>query len=446
MSQDADLFSYAGAERSFQHAPLAQRMRPKSLNNFFGQEHLVGPGKILSEAIKHGQIFSIILWGPPGSGKTTLAHIIAQQTNHDFTSLSAVHSGTKDLKETFQRAKERFNFDGKRTILFIDEIHRFNKAQQDALLPDIERGTATLIGATTENPSFEVNSALLSRSKVLVLKPLSADNIRNIVEQALQDEERGFGLQKISMNPDAFDFLVQAANGDARSALNALEVAVKITSGKKILELADIETAYQRKHLYYDKKADAHYDTISAFHKSLRGSDPDAALYYLARMIEAGEDPLFIARRMVNFASEDIGNADPRALTLAISVAEAVKFLGLPECRINLAQGVTYLALAPKSNASYVGIEEAIADVHKHGSLGIPLHIRNAPTHLMKSLGYGKGYQYAHDQKDGLPSHTHLPPELNDRKYYRPTKNGLEEQIGAKLEGIRKKREEINAR
>lgn len=435
--QNDDLFSVSN--NVLKRAPLAERLRPKRLSQFVGQEHLVGEGKILTKAVEKGELFSFVFWGPPGCGKTTLANILAEETDYSFVGLSAVLSGVKELKDEIQKAKERVNFHGKRTLLFIDEIHRFNKAQQDALLPHVERGVVTFIGATTENPSFEVIAPLLSRTKVLLLKPLTFEDIKKIVINALNDNEYGFGDRKTTINEDALQFLVDGAFGDARKALNTLEIAVGL-SNQSYIELNDIETAYQKKQLYYDKNADAHYDTISAFIKSMRGSDPDAALYYLARMIESGEDPLFIARRMVIFASEDVGNADPRALMVANAVAEAVKFVGLPEARINLAHGVTYLSVAPKSNASYMGIENALADVKKHGTLSIPLHIRNAPTKLMKELGYGKNYEYAHSESDKIPSHSHLPEELIGREYYVPTSEGLEEQIKARLELIRRKR------
>ncbi len=412
-------------------APLAERMRPRTLEEVVGQRHLLGEGKLLRRLIETDQLSSVIFWGPPGTGKTTLAQVIAGTTRSRFIFFSAVLQGVKEVREIVAKAKQEKAYHGRKTVLFVDEIHRFNKAQQDAFLPYVEKGEIVLIGATTENPSFEVNSALLSRSRVFVLNPLEPEDIRILLDRALLDE-RGFGGKGPEAQEAARDFLAQQAHGDARVALSALEVAVASAGGKTItLEAA--REALQKKALLYDKGEDEHYNVISAFIKSLRGSDPDGALYWLARMIEGGEDPLFIARRMVIFASEDIGNADPRALQVAIAVQQAVHFVGLPEGRINLAQAVTYLATAPKSNASYRGIDEALAEVRKSGALPVPLHIRNAPTRLMKDLGYHKGYRYAHDFQKGVVSQEHLPEALRGTRYYRPTERGYEKMIGERM-------------
>lgn len=396
-------------------APLAERLRPKTMDEFVGQEHLVGPKKVLRNLLESKSLFSMILWGPPGVGKTTLAHLLAQETESHFISTSAVTANVKDLKEIMAEAQNRLKLYHKKTVLFIDEIHRFNKAQQDYLLPFVEKGTVTLIGATTENPSFEVNAPLLSRTRVLVLERLTEAPIEKVIEKALK-------TLSLTIDPEALHFLAQFSNGDLRSALNTLELASHfcVQSKAKTLSLPLIEEALQKKNLYYDKKGEEHYNIISAFIKSMRGSDPDAALYWMCRMVEAGEDPLFIARRMVVFASEDIGNADPHALPLAIATMQAVDFVGLPEAKIPLAQAVTYLASAPKSNASYVALQKALSDVKEKGNLEVPLYLRNAPTSLMKKLNYGKGYQYAHECKDAKVSHPHLPLPLQGRKYYIP--------------------------
>ncbi len=419
--------------------PLADRIRPQSLAEFVGQEHLVGKGKPLGVAIENDQIFSIIFWGPPGSGKTTLARITANETQSNFVQFSAVASGVADVRKVVAEAGERLKAYGQKTILFIDEIHRFNKAQQDAFLPHVEDGTIILIGATTENPSFEVIGPLLSRCRVYTLNRLIPDEIRLIVERALADKERGLGNYNVEINDDALDFLVQASNGDARIALNAVEIAVNQSPANSKIDLKTISEVMEKKPLLYDRAGEEHYNTISAFIKSMRGSDPDAALYYLARMLEAGEDPLFIARRMVIFASEDIGNADPQALPLTVSVFAACERIGLPECQINLAHGVTYLASAPKSNASYSALLQAQKDVKETLNEPIPLHIRNAPTKLMKDLGYGKGYQYPHNSEGHYVREEYLPEKLRGHSYYFPTEQGFEKKVKERLEKLRKR-------
>lgn len=416
-----DLFDKQLNYRLQKEAPLADRMRPRDFNQFFGQEELVAKDSPLRKAIEKDQLSSLIFWGPPGSGKTTLARIIAQKTKAYFAKFSAVTSGVKDIRSAIADAKDRRKFSGKRTILFIDEIHRFNKAQQDALLPHVEDGTIILIGATTENPSFEVISPLLSRSAVYILKPLDKRAMRQILEAALKDKERGLGGKNLTIEKKALERLVNYADGDARVGLNGLEFAVNYFSGskKRIIKEKDLEAVLERHALRYDKKGEEHYNIISAFIKSLRDSDPNGALYWLARMIEAGEDPKFIARRMVIFASEDIGNADFRALLVADAVARAVDFVGLPEAQINLAHGVTYLATAKKSNASYMALLAAKKDALK-GAFGVPLHLRNAVTSLMKDLGYGKDYKYAHNFKNKKLRQNHFPQEIGEKKYYRP--------------------------
>ncbi|NTW98560.1 MAG: replication-associated recombination protein A [Geobacteraceae bacterium] len=436
------------------HAPLAERMRPRTVAEFSGQEHLVGEGRILRSMIENDSLASLILWGPPGCGKTTLAHIIAAETKSHFIFFSAILSGVKEIRETFREA-ERYSARGIRTILFIDEIHRFNKSQQDAFLPYIEKGVVTIIGATTENPSFEVIAPLLSRCRVLVLKQLEPDAVRGLLELALADVERGLGGRALSATDEALDFLAAQADGDARSALNTLEVAADLAStplsnrtssslsnreNGDVITLETAQEALQKKALLYDKGGEEHYNVISAFIKSLRGSAPDAALYWLARMLEAGEDPIFILRRMIIMASEDIGNADPRALQVAVSALQAFQVIGMPEGRIILGQAVTYLATAPKSNASYVGINSALAEVRKSGALPVPLHIRNAPTKLMKEQGYGKGYQYAHDYEDGYSGQECLPERLAGRKFYEPSGHGYEKSILERMEWLKNRK------
>jgi putative ATPase len=404
-------------------APLADRMRPRSFDELVGHETLVGPGKPLRVLVEADRIPSMIFWGPPGSGKTTLAKIIATATKSVFVELSAVSSGLVEVRAVIKSAEERLGLHGERTILFIDEIHRFNKSQQDAFLPHVESGTITLIGATTENPSFEVNSALLSRSKVFVLEKISPESMRTVVMRALTDVERGLGAFTITAPEDVVEELVVLADGDARTALNGLELAVnaspKEKDGSIVLSIDQLRTALQRSHFLYDQKGEEHYNIISALHKSLRGSDADAGLYWLARQLESGEDPLYIARRLVRFASEDIGMADPQALIQAVAAYQASHFIGMPECNVILAQCVVYLAKAPKSNALYVAYKEAACDVHRLPNAGVPLHIRNAPTKLMKDLGYGKGYKYNPDF-EGPVEQDYLPDQLKGRKYWNP--------------------------
>jgi putative ATPase len=424
-------------------APLADRMRPKSLAEFVGQPHLTGEGKFLRRLLQGKEIPSLILWGPPGSGKTTLAYIIAKAMDAHYMAFSAVLSGVKEIREVIQLALQERQIRKRKTILFVDEIHRFNKAQQDAFLHHVEDGTLTLIGATTENPSFYVNAPLLSRCRVLVLEQLSEDDLKTIMRRALTDRERGLGGIQIEIEEEAIYFIAGSCNGDARSALNILEAAVMITppdgEGVRRITIASVQEAMQKKALLYDKTGEEHYNVISAFIKSMRGSDPDAALYWLARMLEAGEDPLFIARRMIIFASEDIGNADPQALQVAVAVKDAFEFVGLPEGWIPIAQGVTYLAAAPKSNASYTAYLKALEDVKKKGALPVPLHIRNAPTGLMKKLGYGKGYQYPHEYEEGVVKQDYLPEDLKKSEYYKPKDTGHEKVIKERLEKIKEK-------
>ena len=435
-----DLFDTKTAAEQLREAPLAERMRPQTLEEFMGQEHLLGEGKLLRRLIETDQLTSLIFWGPPGSGKTTLARIIANATRSHFIFFSAILSGIKDIREVVKEAEEEFKYRGKKTILFVDEIHRFNKTQQDAFLPYVEKGAFTIIGATTENPSFEVVAPLLSRCKVLVLNPLKDDEVLAILNAALTDRERGLGALGLAADPDALSFMAEQADGDARIALNTLETAARLAKDRSIT-IETAREAVQKKPLLYDKGGEEHYNVISAFIKSMRGSDPDGALYWLARMIEAGEDPIFILRRMVILASEDIGNADPRALQVAVAALQGFQLVGLPEGRIIMAQAVTYLATAPKSNASYVGIDAALAEVRKSGALPVPLHIRNAPTRLMKDLGYHKGYRYAHDYTEGYVPQDYLPDELNGLKFYDPAGHGYEKSIKERMEWLKEKEE-----
>ena len=422
--------------------PLADRMRPASLDELIGQDAIVGPGTLLRRAVEGGNVPSLILWGPPGSGKTSLAMLLAQHSHAHFTTLSAVSAGVKDIRTVVEEARHRLNASGTRTILFIDEIHRFNKSQQDALLPHVERGLLTLIGATTENPSFEVNSALLSRCRVYVLKPLEEGEVHLLLERALLDKERGFGKDPIQSTPEALKALAQACHGDARTALNALEMAVVATS-ERPLELTTelLLEALQKKALLYDKDGEEHFNLISAFHKSLRGSDPDAALYWLARMLAAGEEPLYVARRMIRFASEDIGNADPQALPLTLAAMNSYHALGSPEGELALAQAALYLATAPKSNAAYVAFGEAMRVAQEKGPLPPPLTIRNAPTRLMKTLGYGKGYLYDHDSPEGYLPQEYFPEGLEGTRFYHPVPRGFEREIIKRMEYWRNLRE-----
>jgi len=403
-------------------APLADRIRPLDFNHFYGQDHLVGDKSPLRQAIQKDNLSSLIFWGPPGCGKTTLAKIIANKTKANFIKFSAVESGVKQVREAIEKASTALKYDQKRTILFIDEIHRFNKRQQDSLLPHVENGTIVLIGATTENPSFSVISPLLSRSAVYVLKSIDSDSMKKVLARALVDKENGLGMTKLKFTQKAFERLINFADGDSRAGLNALEFVVNhVGNSDKSISEKDISKILEHHALRYDKKGEEHYNVISAFIKSMRDSNPDAALYWLARMVESGEDPRFIARRMVIFASEDIGNADLNALSVAISVAQAVEFVGFPEAQINLAHGVTYLSCAPKDNSSYVALLKAREDAEK-GSFGVPLHLRNAVTNLMKKLDYGKGYEYAHDLENKRSNQAHFPKEIGKQKYYYPKK------------------------
>jgi putative ATPase len=431
------MFEQQFEQERLKGAPLAARMRPASLEEFVGQEHVIGPGKVLRKSLEAGQLPSAILWGPPGSGKTTLANVIANSTNSYFAAVSAVSSGVADLRRVVEDARRRLRDRRQRTILFIDEIHRFNKAQQDAILPYVEDGTVTLIGATTENPSFEVISPLLSRSRVLSLKALTEEQVGLIIARALRDNERGLGGLNVDLDDEALKFLVTVSAGDARIALNNLEVAALATNadarGRRVVTLSTVEDAVQHRSLRYDRAGDMHYDLISAFIKSIRGSNPDAAVYWLARMLESGEDPLFVARRLVILASEDVGLADPQALVITVAAQQATHFVGMPECTLNLAEAVVYLAAAPKSNSSASAYWQAQKEVREGDDQPVPLHLRNAVTGMMKGMGYGKGYKYAHDFPGHFVEHQFLPDALRGRHFYVPGDQGYEKGIAARL-------------
>ena len=428
------------------HQPLAARLRPDTLEGFVGQQHLLGEGKILRRLIENDQVSSMIFWGPPGVGKTTLATIIAHKTQAEFIDFSAVTSGIKEIRQVMQQADENRRFGGK-TIVFVDEIHRFNKAQQDAFLPFVEKGSIILIGATTENPSFEVNSALLSRCKVFVLHGLEEKDILQLLHHAMASE-KGFGAYQVDMEDGILESIAAFANGDARTALSTLEMVVLNgnTNGNHITVTREgMEQCISKKSLLYDKKGDEHYNIISALHKSMRNSDPDAAVYWLARMLEAGEDPLYVARRIVRFASEDVGLSDPHALEMAVAAYQACHFIGMPECSVHLTQAVVHLSLAPKSNALYVAYEEAKKDALQTLAEPVPLHIRNAPTRLMQELEFVKGYQYAHDTKEKVTGMECLPDSLQGKSYYRPTAEGLEKRYQDRLEEVKKLKKMLNA-
>jgi putative ATPase len=438
-----DIFDYHAQKAAQSSMPLAERMRPRHIAEFIGQQRVVSAGSLIRHAIEEDLIFSMILWGPPGCGKTTLARIIAGQTKSHFVQFSAVLSGVKDIRAVIEEARNQQKIHRKRTILFVDEIHRFNKAQQDAFLHHVESGLITLIGATTENPSFEVIAPLLSRCRVITLDRLTDDDLAAIIEQALSDGPRGFGEMNLQLDPEALQAIIRIADGDGRVALNCLEVAASMVVSKQKtdsskaaakINLKDLEAALQKKALLYDKDGEEHYNLISALHKSLRDSDPDAALYWLARMLVAGEDPFYIARRMVRFASEDIGNADPHALGVALNAMEAFKFLGHPEGELALAQAAVYLAAAPKSNSIYSAFGNVCGVIKKTGSLPVPFHIRNAPTKLMRDLGYGKDYQYAHLYPDAIVAQEHLPDKLKGQHFYFPSDRGFEKTIKERLE------------
>jgi putative ATPase len=432
-----DLFEAHRRQLLSTRAPLATRMRPRGLDELVGQEHVVGSGTLLRKAIEADRLSSLILWGPPGAGKTTLARIIASTTRAAFEAVSAVTSGVADLRKAIAEARERLGMNGQRTVLFIDEIHRFNKAQQDAILPHVEDGTVILIGATTENPSFEVNAPLLSRSRVITLRSLADDDVKVIVQRALTDCERGLGNDDLTITDDGLDLLANMANGDARFALNTLEFAATGTDDDRTITSDLVQEAAQRRAATYDKGGDDHYDAISALHKTIRGSDPDAALYWLARMLERGDDPLYVARRLVRFASEDVGLADPQALQIAMAAQQAVHFIGMPEGALALAELTVYLALAPKSNAIYRGYGAVRNDVAMTRNDPVPIHLRNAPTELMKNEGYGKGYRYAHDFAEGIIGQQNVPDNVRGRRYYEPTDRGYERELARRIERIR---------
>lgn len=456
-----DLFVAAAQTLKNQGAPLAERMRPKTLDEYVGQQDIIGPGKILRRIFEEEQrsraagesarrpLPSILLWGPPGTGKTTLAFLLAKAANAQFEMFSAVNSGVKEAREAIIKARERLSFEQRRTVLFVDEIHRFNKAQQDAFLPSVEDGTLALLGATTENPSFEVNSALLSRCRVFVLKHLLPEDIGALIDRAMSDPQRGLGGRGLAIDTEAREELIRLSGGDARSALNALElasmVAVPDANNARRIDAPLVREALQRHTILYDQSGEEHYNLISALHKSIRHSDPDAALYYLARMIAGGEDPMFIARRLVRTASEDIGLADPQAVIQALAAKQAVEFIGYPECDTALAQATVYLAVAPKSNGVYMAIKGAKAEVEQSGPLPVPLHLRNAPTQLMKAMDYGKGYQYDHDWPHKLSPQEAMPEALEGRKFYEPGTLGFEKDVVKRLEYFARVREQMRA-
>lgn len=437
-----NLFEYQAQKNIKKESPLASRIRPENLEDFIGQEHIVGKNTLLYRAIKADKLTSIIFYGPPGTGKTTLAKIIANSTKSEFMQLNATTSGVKDIKETVEQAKLNIGMNNKKTILFIDEIHRFNKSQQDTLLPYVEDGTLILIGATTENPYFEVNKALISRSIIFELKSLTNENIKQIILNTINNKEKGLGIFNIKINDDALNFISDIANGDARIALNAIELAAltneKNEDGIILIDLETAQECIQKRAVKFDKNSDNHYDTISAFIKSMRGSDPDAAVYYLAKMLYAGEDPKFIARRLIICASEDVGNADPRALQVAVSAAYAVNFVGMPECRIILSQAVLYVASASKSNCAIEAIDSALNDVKNIQTSGIPSHLRDCHYNGAKNIGHGVGYKYAHEYKKHYIKQQYLPDELKDKIYYNPSDNGYEKNIKEWLEYIKK--------
>jgi len=442
-----DIFDFHAEKAADLGRPLAERMRPGNLDEFIGQLNVVGQGTLIRNAIEQDRIFSMILWGPPGCGKTTLARIIAAETRSYFVHFSAVLAGVKEIRTVIAEAQNQQKLYRKRTLLFVDEIHRFNKAQQDAFLHHVESGMITLIGATTENPSFEVIAPLLSRCRVITLEMLTSDDIAAIINSALKNPARGIGDLNLVLEPDALSYLIGIADGDARVALNSLEIASSLVAktnefseegASLTISLKDLERALQKKALAYDKSGESHYNVISAYHKSLRGSDPDAALYWLERMFAAGEDPFYIARRMVRFASEDIGNADPQALNVAMNAMEAFKFLGHPEGELAIAQAAVYLATAPKSNSIYAAYSKVQQVVKKAGSLPVPLHIRNAPTRLMKELGYGRDYKYAHNYKDAFTAQDYLPEKLKGQVFYRPSGRGYEKIVKERLDKWRR--------
>ena len=439
-----DLFSEGNTRDAKDSAPLAERMRPQNISEYIGQRHLLAEGCLLKRAIEEDKLFSMIFWGPPGSGKTTLARILANETKSKFVSFSAVLSGVKEIRAVIDEARELLERKKTKMILFVDEIHRFNKAQQDAFLPHVESGLITLIGATTENPSFEVIAPLLSRTRVLVLKPFSEEDLLAILESALKDNQKGYGQISLKIDQNVLRYIVSLADGDARSALNNLEAVVSMVQNlpedKRVISLKFAQEALLKKSLLYDKNGEEHYNLISALHKSLRGSDPDAALYWLGRMLAAGEDPLYIARRMVRFASEDIGNADPQALVVSMAAQQAFHFIGLPEGELALAQAAVYLATAPKSNSLYVGYGKVKEIINTKGYLPVPLHIRNAPTKLMKDLDYGKDYKYAHDYANAYVPQEYLPDEIRGQIFYQPREVGFEKTIIERLNYWRQKK------